>query len=60
MADKVEWKDTREAAAHTRFAASTLVSWRSRKKGPPYQVLNRRVLYLESDLDAWMLSGGNK
>ena len=50
---------TDEASAHLlsahglKVAAGTLARWRVEGGSPPYQTLNRRVLYPRAELDAW-------
>ena len=45
--------DTLEAAAYLRLSPATLITWRSRRTGPPYVKLGSRVGYVQSELDAW-------
>lgn len=33
----------------------TLANWRCQKKGPPYILLDRKVLYLINDIDEFIL-----
>lgn len=51
--EAVVW-DTDEAAAYMRISPRTLVSWRSRGMGPTYIKVGRRVVYLQSDIVAWL------
>jgi predicted DNA-binding transcriptional regulator AlpA len=48
---------TAEAAAFTRIKPDTLRRWRSQGKGPVPVKRGRIVLYLESDLIAWLRAG---
>jgi excisionase family DNA binding protein len=45
---------TSEAAAHLRLSPRTLEAWRLRGGGPRYRKLGDRVLYTQTDLDAWL------
>jgi len=47
--------DTRRAAAYLGISPTTLITWRStQRQAIPYLKLGRRVLYRQSDLDAWL------
>lgn len=45
--------DETKAAKRLGVTKGTLANWRSRKYGPPYLKVGRRVEYFEADLDAW-------
>lgn len=45
--------DTEEAAAFLRLSAATLISWRSRRQGPPYVKYGGRIFYVEGELASW-------
>lgn len=48
---------TEAAAAYIGSQPATLKTWRCRGEGPPYlKVSGRMVVYLTSDLDAWLES----
>ncbi|WP_408921876.1 helix-turn-helix transcriptional regulator [Corynebacterium tuberculostearicum] len=46
--------DTAAAAKQIGVAASTLNSWRSRKKGPKYIRIAGRIRYLKTDVQEWL------
>jgi predicted DNA-binding transcriptional regulator AlpA len=48
--------DTAEAAVYLRLSPATLISWRSKRRGPPYVKMEGRVLYVQHELDAWLAS----
>lgn len=49
--------DTDEAASYVGVEPHTLETWRSNKRYHiPYLKVGRKVLYLKSDLDAWLAS----
>lgn len=45
-----------DAAQYLGLSASTLNKLRLTGDGPPYYKLSRRVVYRQSDLDAWLES----
>ncbi len=47
-------KHTSEAAVYVGLSESTLTKYRVFGGGPRYLKLGRRVVYEESDLDAWL------
>lgn len=46
--------NTQEAAEYLGLAPPTLSTWRCTGGGPVYFKAGRKVLYLVSDLDAWL------
>ena len=44
----------REAAEYIGASYPTLCTWASVGGGPPYIKVGRKVVYMRSDLDAWM------
>jgi predicted DNA-binding transcriptional regulator AlpA len=46
--------DTKEAAAHSQHAESTLEKLRTYGGGPRFAKRGRKVLYRQSDIDAWL------
>jgi hypothetical protein len=46
---------TAQAAAYLNRSAITLERWRRLRVGPPYYYVMGRVLYLQADIDAWLL-----
>lgn len=49
-----EWTDTEGASRFLSIPVSTLVTMRSRKRGPPYAKVGTTVRYSYADLQAWM------
>ena len=49
--------DTREAATYLRLRPSTLERWRSVGGGPTFRKLGGRVVYAQSELDAFAEAG---
>ena len=47
---------TPKAAAYVSASPRTLENWRQQGKGPKYLKIGRSVVYLESDLEAWLQS----
>jgi len=45
---------TREAAPYLRVCERTLIRWRGLGVGPAWTKVGHRVIYRESDLDAWL------
>ena len=46
-----------EAASYLRVATKTLTKWRWLGKGPPYRkVAGNLIRYVQSELDAWMIT----
>lgn len=45
---------TPEAAAVLRLAPETLKKWRHMRKGPPFAVIGRGIVYRRSDLDQYI------
>lgn len=45
--------DTEEAASFLRLSPATLISWRSRRQGPPYVKYGGRIFYVEGELITW-------
>lgn len=45
--------DTRDAAKRLGVAPRTLENWRGDGKGPKFRKLGRRVVYADSDLEAY-------
>ena len=46
-----------EAATYLRVAVKTLTKWRGQGKGPPYRkVAGSLIRYVQSELDAWMMT----
>ena len=55
----LKWKRSQAAAAHIKVSIGTLRNWASMGIGPrSYNPSGGRRLYLTSDLDEWILSGG--
>ena len=48
-----------EAAEYLRVSPRTLQGWRLEKRGPAFVRLGRKVLYLQSDLDDFLLKNRN-
>lgn len=46
--------DTAATARQIGVSASTLNSWRSRKKGPKYIRIAGRIRYLKTDVQEWL------
>lgn len=46
--------NTGEAATYLRLGPQTLNNWRSKGRGPKCVRLGRRVMYRQSDLDAYV------
>lgn len=46
-----------EAAEYLGVKPSALTKWRYEKRGPAYVKSGSRVVYLKSDLDAWLATG---
>lgn len=46
----------KEAAQYLGASVATLATWATRGGGPAYIKVGRKVLYLQSDLDAWLNS----
>jgi predicted DNA-binding transcriptional regulator AlpA len=47
------WLTEQQVSSRIGFAVSTLQSWRSEKKGPPYVRVGRQVRYDEDALESW-------
>ncbi len=45
---------TKEVASLLRISEKTLIGWRVRRKGPPYQKFGGKVLYDATDLNRWV------
>ena len=43
-----------EVSERTRIPRATLYQYRTRRKGPPSFRLGTRIVYRESDLEAWL------
>ena len=57
MAREILWPDrlnTKRAAAYLGVAYDTIKAWRKRGAGPVYHKIGRLVVYMKSDLDAWI------
>lgn len=52
MSDR--WMDTEEAAPYSKYAVSTFEKFRTYGGGPRFHKRGRKVLYKQSDLDAWL------
>lgn len=48
-----------EAAIYLSVSESTLEKWRSKGTGPAYYKTSAKVYYFETDLLAWIKSGGH-
>lgn len=48
--------DAEHTATHLGLSKSTLAKKRLKGDGPPYVKLGRRVGYIKSDLDEWVMS----
>ena len=53
MSTAPRYLSTERAAQLLGVAPATLLKWRSRRRGPPFVKLGRRVVYNESVLRAW-------
>jgi len=51
-----DYLDVDQAAEYLRISASNLNKRRVAGTGPRYSKLGRRVIYLRTDLDAWILA----
>lgn len=53
------WMDTKEAADYLKMSPQTLENMRLKENCGPkfYKPLQRKILYLKKDLDAWVKSG---
>jgi excisionase family DNA binding protein len=47
---------TAEVAEHLRVSETTLMRWRERNEGPPWQQIGARIRYDRAGLDAWLAS----
>lgn len=52
MSDR--WMDTAEAGDYSKHAVSTLEKYRTYGGGPRFAKVGRKVLYRQSDVDAWL------
>jgi len=53
MSTAPRYLSTERAAELLGVAPATLLKWRSRRRGPPFVRLGRRVVYNEAALRAW-------
>jgi len=53
MSTAPRYLSTERAAELLGVAPATLLKWRSRRRGPPFVKLGRRVVYSEGALRAW-------
>lgn len=56
--EPASYLDTSEAAAFLRLSPATLITWRSRRTGPPFLKLGSRVVYAVEALREWAASKG--
>jgi excisionase family DNA binding protein len=49
-----DYVDTNEMAALLGVHPTTLVKWRTARKGPPFHRLGQKVLYSVSRFEAWL------
>jgi hypothetical protein len=47
---------TRELAIELKRAPETIIRWRRKRQGPPFQRLQGRVLYDRARVEAWLNS----
>jgi predicted DNA-binding transcriptional regulator AlpA len=52
----IEYLNTRQAAARIGLKKNTLEGWRIKGEGPPWRKAGSRVLYLASEIEAWLAS----
>ena len=52
------WLSEAEAAAYTKFAESSLATYRCRGMGPKFYRRGKSVRYKRDDLDAWLSESG--
>ena len=57
LAQRKDTLTNAEAAEYLGVKASALTKWRCEKRGPAYVKSGNRVIYLKSDLDAWLATG---
>ena len=53
--DEISLVDDDEAARRLRQKTSTLASWRTTGRGPPFYKVGRRVFYHPHDLRGWLI-----
>jgi predicted DNA-binding transcriptional regulator AlpA len=49
-----EYVDERELERRLGIAGKTWRNWRAARKGPPYRKLGKRVVYLWTEVQAWI------
>lgn len=59
MSSPLHLLTTAELAAHLKRAPETLVRWRRLRQGPPFRLINGRVLYEMADVVSWLNAATN-
>ena len=54
------WKTSTEAAAYVKRSPGTLAQLRFHGAGPAFHSDGGKIMYLQSDLDSWLMSGNKR